>query len=101
MVTLGDSRSAEGRSSVTGDLLVLCSSLFYGCYTIAIRRCVAVCCLGPVLLQYGPPSVCCVPSTGVCFLHGGCAATSEGPPGLTLGPCPHVHMEEQGLFTVV
>eukprot|EP00891_Asterochloris_glomerata_P007549 jgi/Astpho2/7549/Aster-02457 len=38
MVTLGDSRSAEGRSSVTGDLLVLCSSLFYGCYTIAIRR---------------------------------------------------------------
>ena len=51
MVTLGDSRSAEGRSSVTGDLLVLCSSLFYGCYTIAIRRCVAVCLLRPCLLR--------------------------------------------------
>ena len=50
MVTLGDSRSAAGRSSVTGDLLVLCSSLFYGCYTIAIRRCAAVRLLGMCLL---------------------------------------------------
>ena len=78
MVTLGDSRSAEGRSSVTCDLLVLCSSLFYGCYTIAIRRCVAVCILGASLL----PDVHYLhnvlgPMTESLMPHGGCAFDSR------------------------
>ena len=37
MVTFGDSRNHDGQNSVTGDLLVLLSSLFYASYTVAIR----------------------------------------------------------------